>query len=109
MSLCRSERERIQADSGGSTGRIVCGYRKLRKDPCFPVQAHLAATIPPAASAAYLLWHTHGALEPELLACRIRERKRSCPMHLVASTTTAGRYMCELLQETFEQRAAIRW
>ena len=102
MSLCRSERERIQADGGGSTGWIVCGYRKLRKDPCFPVRAHLVATIPPASSAAHLRWHTHGGLDHELLACRIRERKRSCPMHPVVSTATAGRYMCELLQETCE-------
>ena len=109
MSLCRSERERIQADGGGSTGRIVCGYRKLRKDACFPVQAHLATTIPPVASAAYLRWHTHGPLEPELLACDIREHKRSCPVHPVASTAIAGRYIRELLQETFKQRAATRW
>ena len=91
----------------------MCGYRKLRKDPFVPVQAHLAAAIPAATSAAYLHWHTHGALEPELLACRVarrvRERERSCPVHPVAYTARAGRNMCELLQETFEQRAAIRW
>jgi hypothetical protein len=71
------------------------------------------AIIPASTSAAQSHWHAYGALEPELLACHVArhmwERKRSCPVHPVAYTAPAGRNMCELLQETFEQRAAIRW
>lgn len=89
MSNCRPARERIQAAGGAFAGHIVCGYRKLREGPSLPVRAHVAAAMPSFAPLAYEYWCPHSAWEKGLLACRIREGRRSCLVRPIATPAAA--------------------